>query len=299
MTVAGAGDASARQAAVPAVRVACFGVTSWAVSSSSFSRPDTSRSCVPENSTTVPPVRLGSGPVTGYPTIGRLFYKTTATGQAHTGSCTATVLNGTKSKNNELLVLTAAHCVKIAIGGVVHTDYDGMFVPGWTATKDPYGEWAVQRVLVESQWITCGKKSCAQDPVYDFAILVLKPDKGVGVGTAVGAADGWRVAGPLTIPGSSVFGYPSTRPRLLLSQTTSRTVKEKGVAYRVARTPDFTAGTSGGPWFSSYDQTAGDGVIYGNVGGYEEGGDLPTPSYSPFWELDFAAVVAVAVKYEG
>jgi hypothetical protein len=248
----------------------------------------------------VPAVRLAGGPATGYPTVGRLFYQTNASGRVRTGSCTASVLNGTKAKNGELLVLTAAHCVKVAIGGVAHTDYGDVYVPGWAAGKDPYGEWSVQRVLVDSSWITCGKaKSCAQDPVYDFAILVLRRKDGMGVGTAVGAADGWRVAAPETIPGSWIFGYPSAHPRLLISRTTARTTVADGTASRVATTPGFTAGTSGGPWFSSYDQTTGAGVIYGDVGGFEEGGDHPTPSYSAFWKLSFAAVVAAAVRYEG
>jgi V8-like Glu-specific endopeptidase len=298
--VAGAGDASAQPVSVPASHAQCFRVTAWSFDSGGPAQPRTISSCVPAGTTTVPAVRLAAGSAAAYPTVGRLFYQSTASGRVRTGSCTGTVLNGTKAKNSELLVLTAAHCVKVAIGGVAHTDYGDMFVPGWAAGKDPYGEWSVRRALVDSSWITCSKaKFCAQDPVYDFAILVLSPKNGIGVGTAVGAADGWEVAAPDTIPGSWIFGYPSTHPRLLLSRTTARTVMEDGTAYRVATTPDFTAGTSGGPWFSSYDPTTGTGVIYGDVGGFEEGGDHPTPSYSAFWKLSFAAVVAAAVRYEG
>jgi hypothetical protein len=301
--IAGTGDASARPAGGLASQLRCFGVTTWSSGPSGASQPRTISSCVSAGSAMVPAVRLAPGgqadPVAGYPTIGRLFFRISARGQVRAGGCTGTVLNGTRQQNRQLLVLTAAHCVQVAAGGAARTGYDGMFVPAWAPGKDPYGEWDVQRVLVDSRWITCkGTTSCAQDPIYDFAILVLRPRNGVGVGTAVGAADGWRVATPDTVPGSWIFGYPSAHPRLLLSRTTAKTVIENGAAYRVATTPHFTDGTSGGPWFSSYDQHAGTGIIYGDIGGYQEGGDHPTPSYTVFWQLDFAAVVAAAVRYE-
>jgi hypothetical protein len=294
--MAGTGNASAR----PASGVLCFGVTTWSFGSGGPSRPETISSCVRTGPTMVPALRIKTVQITGYPTIGRLFFKSRASGRERNGNCTATVLNGTSGKSRGLLVLTAGHCVRIAVAGVAHTDFGDEFVPGWEHGKFPHGEWSVQRVLVDSSWITChGGRSCRQDPACDFAILVLRPRRGVSVTEAIGAADGWRVTAPSTVPGSWIFGYPSVNPRLLLSRTTARTVVEDGATYRVANTPQFTDGTSGGPWFSSYDRSAGTGIIYGEIGGYQEGGYHPTPSYSAFWGPNFAAVVAAAVKFEG
>ncbi len=298
--IAGTGNASARTTGATASGVLCFGVTTWSFGSGGPSRPQTISSCVRTSPAMVPALRIKTVQVTGYPTIGRLFFRSRATGSARNGNCTATVLNGTSGKSSGLLVLTAGHCVRIAVAGVAYTDYDDEFVPGWEHGKFPHGEWSVQRVLVDSSWITChGRRTCRQDPTCDFAILVLRPRRGVSVTEAIGAADGWRVTAPSTVPGSWIFGYPSTRPRLLISKTTARTVVKDGATYRVASTPHFTDGTSGGPWFSSYDRSAGTGIIYGEISGYQEGGYRPTPSYSAFWGLNFAAVVAAAVKYEG
>jgi hypothetical protein len=43
----------------------------------------------------------------------------------------------------------------------------------------------------------------------------------------------------------------------------------------------YTDGTSGGPFLARWDAATGRGTIIGVIGGYEQGGDIASVSYSP------------------
>jgi hypothetical protein len=44
----------------------------------------------------------------------------------------------------------------------------------------------------------------------------------------------------------------------------------------------FTGGTSGSPWVTDLNLLTRTGTIVGVIGGYQEGGDTPAISYSPY-----------------
>jgi hypothetical protein len=44
----------------------------------------------------------------------------------------------------------------------------------------------------------------------------------------------------------------------------------------------YTGGTSGSPWVTHFDPRSRTGTIVGVIGGYQEGGDAPSVSYSAY-----------------
>lgn len=48
---------------------------------------------------------------------------------------------------------------------------------------------------------------------------------------------------------------------------------------------DYWDGTSGGPWILHLNQRTGTGTVFGDIGGYEQGGNYPYASYSDYYGL--------------
>lgn len=46
---------------------------------------------------------------------------------------------------------------------------------------------------------------------------------------------------------------------------------------------DYRNGTSGGPWILDFNHVTGTGIVFGDIGGYEQGGSHPYLSYSPYY----------------
>jgi hypothetical protein len=170
----------------------------------------------------------------------------------------------------------------------------------WNNNEDPYGTWSVEEVFLNS-WMSCTIPlvDCSTNPLNDYAIIVLSPQDGNGVGDITGA-NGWTINQPDSIDNVTIAGIPGTSSDLLTTVTDIDTVTESGSTYREATTPGFTDGTSGGPWLTDFDTTTGLGTLIGDIGGYEEGGPSSgSPSYSDDWTSGFATVVSDAVSYEG
>ena len=132
-------------------------------------------------------------------------------------------------------------------------------------------------------------RACRTNPPYDYAIVVMRPRSGHSLASRVGA-DGWAVDERYTIS-VTIAGIPFDRTSTLVTGATSRVIVESAHRYRQAATPGFSDGTSGGPWFYSYRSRAQVGDILGDIGGYQDGGLHPSPSYSPYWRPVFAALV--------
>lgn len=233
----------------------------------------------------------------GYPTVGKLTYK--ADGVVNL-NCTATVINGTSAPNNEELILTAAHCIEGTTGGVPYTSTDLAFSPMWNNNNAPYGTWTSEKVFLNGGWMDCTVPviHCSTNPLDDYAIIVLNTQNGEGVGTLTGAA-GWNSDVAATVDNATLAGIPGSSSDTLTAVADATTVTESGQSYRTAATPGFTDGTSGGPWFENLDASTGIGTLFGDTGGYEQGGPSSgTPSYSDVWDSAFATVVADAVAYE-
>jgi V8-like Glu-specific endopeptidase len=234
----------------------------------------------------------------GYPAIGKLTFDVDGVLGLN---CTASVIRGTPAPNKEELILTAAHCVDGTIGGVPYFSTNFAFAPMWHDNQAPYGTWTARKVFLDSGWLKCPIPvvNCNTNPAYDYAIIVLAPQNGKGVGDVTGA-NGWSVSQPAALRDVTIAGIPSSSSSTLVTVADTVTVTESGERYREAATPGFTDGSSGGPWLRDFSTASGRGVLIGDTGGFEQGGPASgSPSYSDYWTSDFAALVKEAVAYEG
>jgi V8-like Glu-specific endopeptidase len=197
----------------------------------------------------------------GVPTVGALFFTTGK--KAH--FCTASVVDSRVGD----IVLTAAHCVYSG-SYVTHVVY----VPEWHKGVSPYGAWPVKSITVAAGWI----KSRNID--LDFAFLAVAPPSGKSRTIQ-------SVTGGLTLgvdrPYSEqihVIGYNDTDSQPILCDTTSSKFDSTQIEFYCNK---YWDGTSGGPWIVNYNSKTGTGLVIGDIGGYEQGGDHPYLSYSDYY----------------
>ena len=213
---------------------------------------------LPRGAPTVPPALLHGRFYDGTPAVGALF---TVSG-GHLGShfCTASVVNSPVKD----LVITAAHCLQGRQSGQV------AFVPQYHRHHQPYGSWTVTRVFVDAAWAN------SQNPNDDVAFLVVsqpgspKPVQELTSGENL--ATGWKAAQLVT-----VIGYPDGRQRPITCTARTRPFGTRQMEFDCG---GYTDGTSGGPFLANLHPATGLGAVIGVIGGYEQGGDTPSVSYS-------------------
>jgi V8-like Glu-specific endopeptidase len=180
--------------------------------------------------------------------------------------CTASVVN---SPGKDLLV-TAAHCLNGGDGSGDKSDI--VFIPDYRDGSTPYGIWTPQRLVVAPQWAS------SADPDYDVGFVVLKPYNGQNIEQVLGASQLGFDPGYQQLV--RVTGYPSSAsaPITCLNWTS----KQSGTQLQFD-CGGFTGGTSGSPWVTRFDPRSRTGTIVGVIGGYQEGGDTPSVSYSAYF----------------
>ena len=245
------------------------------------------------------PALAGKQGFQGYPSVGRLFFKSDG---VLSETCTASVIDNSGKKQpagGTMLILTAAHCIEGTLLRAPYYSTDFAFVPDWSKGNEPFGTWSIKKYYIYEKWLECPFPpiDCHTDPAFDFAVMIVAPRKGVHVGAVTGG-NGWADPAPGKVKNVRIVGYPANSAVPLLSLTDTTTVTEHDIHYRSGHTPGFGDGTSGGPWFKSKG-TSGVGVIIADTGGFQQGGDKPTPSYSDVWDSTFANLVAQARKDEG
>lgn len=200
----------------------------------------------------------------GIRTVGALFF-TTGT-QNH--FCTASVVNsGTFN-----LVLTAAHCVTSSGGGYAQNI---VYVPQWHSGVSPYGAWPVQSITVTPSWQQSG------DINADFAFLKVSPPAGqhrpiqfVTGGLTLGSYTGYDHRN------IHVIGYNNTDSAPIICATDSFYAMPDQEEFYCN---NYNDGTSGGPWILGLNPYTGSGIVFGDIGGFEQGGDYPWASYSSYY----------------
>jgi V8-like Glu-specific endopeptidase len=207
-------------------------------------------------------------PFAGTPAVGALF-STTSGGGIGRHFCSASVVD---SPARDLLI-TAAHCVTGA-GSIV-------FIPGYDNGRIPYGIWQVIRVIVGQGWIS------SADPDDDVAFLVVTGPGGARIQDVTG---GERLgigqpAGQIV----SVVGYPETVNAPIRCDNVVRGFSPTQLVFDCG---GYTDGTSGGPMLENVNPSTGLGTVIGVIGGYQQGGDTPSVSYS----ARFGAFVAELYK---
>jgi V8-like Glu-specific endopeptidase len=166
------------------------------------------------------------------------------------------------------IVLTAAHCV--TTNGSIDSPATLEFAPGWVNGDSPYGTWRVTQVYTDASW------RASQNPDDDVAFLKLAPaSDGVPIEDVTGAetlGTGWPARTYVR-----VIGYPdgASQPVWCANWTTGFSPSQ--LEFHCG---GYQIGTSGGPFLADASPTTGEGTVIGVIGGYEQGGDTSSVSYS-------------------
>ncbi|ARF55053.1 trypsin-like serine peptidase [Streptomyces gilvosporeus] len=195
--------------------------------------------------------RPGALPQTGAPwtgggahvkTTGRVFF----TYQGRQASCSGDAVTSA----NKSTVITAGHCVKL--DGAWHTHW--VFVPGYHDGQAPYGKWAAEKTLSTPQWTK------SEDINFDVGAAVVAPLDGKKLTDVVGGQglafnSGYRQR-------MYAFGFPAAAPydgsRLVYCSGT--TIRDPLLSKDHGLPCNMTGGSSGGPWFTSFDESTGRGL---------------------------------------
>ncbi|KOG66958.1 peptidase [Streptomyces griseoflavus] len=206
----------------------------------------------------------GGGAVTN--TTGRVFF----TYQGRTASCSGNAVTSA----NKSTVITAGHCVKL--NGAWHTDW--VFVPGYHDGQAPYGKWPASKTLSTPQW------TASEDINYDVGAAVVTPVGGQRLTDAVGG-QGLAFNTGYNKP-MYAFGYPAAAPYdgSKLIYCSGNTIKDPLFSTDHGMSCNMTGGSSGGPWFTQFDEATGAGLQSSvNSFGYTF---LPNTMFGPYFGDD-------------
>jgi len=206
----------------------------------------------------------------GTPAVGALF--TVIRGQRR-HFCTAAVV---RSRHGDLAI-TAAHCMQ----GLTLGRHSGVtFAPEYHNGKFPYGRWAVRSEYVDRNW------RLHQDANDDVAFLLIgQPGRKIQKQTG-GEKLETNVPLPQTV---QVIGYPDSAELPVTCTGPARRLHLTGYRQMVFDCGGYSDGTSGGPFLIPATRTSPTEVI-GVVGGYQQGGNTPSVSYSPLFIGNVAAL---------
>ncbi|WP_298990484.1 serine protease [uncultured Pseudokineococcus sp.] len=174
--------------------------------------------------------------------------------------------------DNLSAVLTAGHCVHGE--GEYATNF--VFVPGYDEGAAPHGVWTARALVTTPQY------EASEDLDFDVAFAVLSPVAGRPLADVVGA-QGIAFGQPRG-ERTHAFGYPAASPydgeSLQFCSGTARPDTLGGSADQ-GLTCAMTGGSSGGPWYSGFDEATGTGTATSlNSFGYVVD---PTTMYGPYF----------------
>lgn len=180
--------------------------------------------------------------------------------------CTASVV---ASPHGDLLI-TAAHCIHGGKGGGYKSDI--VFIPGYRDGTAPFGVWTPSRLIVDQRWID------SSDPDLDVGFVVLRRSDGRSIQDVLGANKIGFDAGFTSLV--RVTGYPQSAGAPVTCR--NWTARQSDTQLRFECT-GFYGGTSGSPWVTDFNPQTHEGTIVGVIGGYQEGGETDSLSYSPYF----------------
>jgi len=228
---------------------------------------------VPLRAPGAPSILTGGEPFAGTPAVGALF--TLSGGQLRTHFCTGSVVDSPRGD----LVITAAHCVTNKPAGQI------AFVPGYHNGVAPFGVWLTSVVLSDSAWRASG------NPDHDVAFLVVhQAGSSMNVQAVTGGEQlgiGWPARAWV-----QVIGYPDATQQPITCQNESKPFDPRELEFDCG---GYTDGTSGGPFLGGVNPSTGAGTVIGVIGGYEQGGDIASVSYSPWFGSAVQALYQTAV----
>ncbi|MFK4224136.1 trypsin-like serine peptidase [Streptomyces sp. NPDC019890] len=203
-------------------------------------------------------------------TSGRVFF----TFQGRTASCSGDSV----TSQNGSTVITAGHCVKYQ--GSWHTNW--VFVPAYSNGQAPYGQWSATKTLTTPQW------QASEDINYDVGAAVVAPLNGQKLASVVGA-QGLSFNGGYNKQ-MYAFGFPAAAPYdgTKLVYCSGNSSKDFLFSQDHSLGCNMTGGSSGGPWFTSFSESAGTGLQASvNSFGYTF---LPNRMFGPYFGNDAKAL---------
>jgi V8-like Glu-specific endopeptidase len=196
--------------------------------------------------------------------------------------CTASVVS---SPDKDLLI-TAAHCIN---GGKGSSGYDSdiVFIPDYRDGQEPFGVWTPAKLIVAPQWAS------SSDPDFDVGFVVLDPNHGKNIqevldASRLGTDQGYQYLVHVT-------GYPNSENVPITCVNWTSRFSDTQLKFECA---GYTGGTSGSPWVTKFIAGSHTGTIVGVIGGYQEGGDTPSLSYSVRFGPAILALYRQAVTAE-
>ncbi|WP_433253668.1 trypsin-like serine peptidase [Streptosporangium sp. CA-135522] len=207
-------------------------------------------------------------------TAGRVFF----TYQGRNASCSGNAV----TSDNKSTVITAGHCVKM--GGAFHGNW--VFVPGYDDGDRPHGTWVATALYTTPQW------NNGENIDYDVAAAVVAPLNGRSLTDVVG---GQGVSfNQARRQQMHSFGYPAAGPydgtRLIYCG--GRAFDDFLMSRDIGLTCDMTGGSSGGPWFSGFDENTGLGTL-NSVNSFKYGFAADW-MFGPYFGTDAQAVYEAA-----
>jgi len=186
----------------------------------------------------------------GVPYVGALF--DSSGGQPTTHFATAFVV---ASRHGNML-MSAAHVLNGRSASSI------IFAPGYVNGQAPHNLWHIHKAYTDAAW------QANQSIDDDFCFLKVGADVQGRVGSL-------NLATEVLPQGCSVIGYPDG-----LTSPVRATVQ--AAWYTSGHQLKFTCdgypnGTSGSPWIIDGKSA------YGLIGGYQQGGETPSVSYSPYF----------------
>jgi hypothetical protein len=173
--------------------------------------------------------------------------------------CTAAVVSSRAGN----LLLTAAHCLGRVPLSVM------AFVPGYQGVSGHfrYGLWRVIRQTFPAHWFPNGNIK------RDFAFLTVRGNVQAKVGAETLGASSPAPASVQVI-GYTPDGHPVTCTR------PPATIAVRGQRQLRFTCDGYVASASGAPFLVNVSAKTGNGTVIGVIGGYQQGGDTPSISYS-------------------
>jgi V8-like Glu-specific endopeptidase len=196
--------------------------------------------------------------------------------------CTASVV----SSPGQNLLITAAHCIN---GGKGSSGYDSdiAFVPDYRDGQVPFGVWTPAKLIVAPQWAS------SSDPDFDVGFVVLAPNHGKNIQQVLGASRLGTDQGYQYLV--HVTGYPNSENVPITCVNWTSRFSDTQLKFECA---GYTGGTSGSPWVTKFVAGSHTGTIVGVIGGYQQGGDTPSLSYSVRFGPAILALYRQAVTAE-
>jgi V8-like Glu-specific endopeptidase len=221
---------------------------------------------------------LPGTPFRGNAAVGALFLNTG--GKLGPHFCTASVVH---SPHGDLL-MTAAHCM---VGKNLHPAGNIVFAPGYHRGKFPHGVWQVTAKYVDRMWYS------ARNPNDDVAFL-----RAGGRGRHIERLTGAEVLdeGQHLPVRAEVIGYPDVTNRPITCTGPARSYDPGPLRQVVFDCGGYTDGTSGGPFLAHVSARTGYGSVFGVIGGYQQGGNTPSISYSSKFLANVLALYRAAAS---